>query len=150
MMLEKLKDFFVALEKANLNIKPKKCKFFQKSVTFLGHVITEEGISTSPDKVAAVEGWPVPLTRKQVRSFLGLISYYRKFIPNFSTLAKPLTNLTSLSVPFEWTQNCQEAFVKLKECLLTAPILGHPVDKGQYILDTDASDVGISGVLSQV
>ena len=116
----------------------------------MGHVISQDGVSTSPEKVEAVKNWPVPKTRKHVRSFLGLMSYYRKYIANFSTLAKPLTYLTSIFVPFTWTPECQNAFDSLKQRLITEPILGHPFEGGIFILDTDASDVGIGGVLSQV
>ena len=149
-MLSRLDAFFQCLQSANLKLKPRKCCFFQKSVAFLGHIVSEKGIQTSPEKVAAVKNWPVPTTRKRVRSFLGLVSYYRRYIKGFSTMAKPLTNLTSIHVPFVWGSDCQESFESLKECLVSAPILGYPMDVGSFILDTDASDVGIAGVLSQM
>ena len=149
--LENYRQFCERMRTAGLKLKPSKCSLFQKSVSFLGHVVSEEGIGTDPEKIAAVQSWPVPKKRKEVRSFLGLVGYYRKFIPDCSTVAKPLTELTSPSVTFEWTEGCQEAFEALKQSLLQAPILGYPKeDAGQFILDTDASDVGLGAVLSQV
>ena len=145
------RKFCMRMREAGLKLKPSKCSLFQKSVSFLGHIVSEEGISTDPEKVAAVQDWPVPKKMKDVRSFLGLVGYYRKFIPNCSEVAKPLTELTSPSVDFKWTDECQRAFESLKCSLLHAPILGYPKeDGGSFILDTDASNYGIGGVLSQV
>ena len=148
--LERLGKFLDKLQGANLKLKPCKCSLFQKSVAFLGHIVSDKGISCDPSKIEAVKSWTVPTSRKEVKSFLGLASYYRRHISDFSTIAKPLTELTSNHIDFQWTNNCQLAFEKLKEALISAPILGYPKDNGLYILDTDASDVGVGGVLSQI
>ena len=93
--------------------------------------------------------WPTPRSLKELRSFLGLCYYYRKFIWNFSTLSKPLQRLTEKNVKFHWSIDCQDAFSKLKEALVEATVLAYPDPKGNFILDTDASGVGLGAVLSQ-
>ena len=145
-----LKKVFDRLRDSNLRLSPKKCTIFQHKVQFLGHVVSEEGISTDPKKVETVKEWPKPSTVKQVRSFLGLCSYYRRFILNFSSVAKPLTRLTEKDVKFAWSSECEEAFQKLKNCLVNTPILVYPDLTKPFILDTDASGVGIGAVLSQL
>ena len=145
-----LRSLFDKLRYANLTLKPKKCRLFQTEVAYLGHVVSPDGISTDPSKIVAVQNWDVPKSVKDVRSFLGLASYYRKFIPAFATIAAPLTRLTEKNVKFQWSEACQKALNDLKEALTTAPVLSYPKDNGQYIIDTDASLFGIGAVLSQV
>ena len=147
--IENYREFLVRMRKAGLKLKPSKCCLFQKSVSFLGHVVSEAGIATDSSKVEAVKAWPQPKRAKDVRSFLGLVGYYRKFISDFSRVAKPLTALTCKGVPFIWSEVCQAAFEGLKKKLQEAPVLGYPRDEGQFILDTDASDSAIGAVLSQ-
>ena len=132
-----------------MTLKPKKCRLFQKSVNFLGHIVSPEGVSCDPEKVADVRDWPTPESQTDVRSFLGLASYYRRFIPNFATVANPMTKLTGKDEDFRWTLQCQDAFDALKGCLMKAPILSYPFETGKYILDTDASGSGVGAVLSQ-
>lgn len=117
---------------------------------FLGHVVSENGISTDIEKVQAVKEWPTPKTVKEIRSFLGLCSYYRRFIKNFAEIAKPLHQLTEKGKQFLWTEKCEDAFSTLKEKLVSSPILAYPKEEGMFILDTDACDTGIGAVLSQV
>ena len=124
--------------------------FFQQQVNFLGHVISNEGVLPDPDNVAKLLSWSPPRTVTEVRSFLGLATYYRRFVKDFSALASPLTHLTKKGVPFEWKESCQEAFVKLKEILASPAVMAYPRDEGMYVLDTDACDVGIGAVLSQI
>ena len=125
-----LKEVLTRLKSAGLKLKPAKCHFFQRQVAFLGHVVSESGIATDPEKIQAVVSWPPPNCVTQVRAYLGFCSYYRRFIPNFSDIANPLSRLTGKNVPFKWTLQCQEAFEKLKEKLilpllcLTLQILG--------------------------
>ena len=135
---------------ANLKLNPEKCNLFQKNVCFLGHVISESGIATDPKKIGSVKNWPTPKTLKDLRSFLGLCSYYRRYVFQFSTIAKPLHKLTEKVETFSWTQECDNAFNRLKHTLINAPILAYPLSEGEFILDTDASGFGISGVLSQL
>ena len=142
--LANLELVFERFRAANLKLKPKKCVLFQSEVLFLGHRVTVDGITTDPSKVEAVQSWPQPTSLSELRSFLGLVGYYRRFIPNFSDIASPLTKLTR-----KYTK-CEESFQKLKELLVSAPVLGFPEGNGTFILDTDASLHGIGAVLSQV
>jgi hypothetical protein len=128
---------------------PDKCEFFQKEVSFLGHVVSEKGVAVQQHKVRAVTEWPEPKGKKEVRAFLGLTNYYRKFIPSFSEIAAPLTDLTGKDVPFRWTEREQFAFELLKLRMTTADVLAHPNPDRPYIITTDASGFALSGVLSQ-
>lgn len=134
---------------ANLKLNPKKCALFRKKVNYLGHVITSEGIQTDPAKVEAVQKWPTPKDKTEVRAFLGLCSYYRRFVKGFSEIAKPLHRLTEDKRAFCWDEACEESFRKLRTCLCETPILGYPQTDGQFVVDTDASNTAIGGVLSQ-
>ncbi|KAK3095582.1 hypothetical protein FSP39_016324 [Pinctada imbricata] len=148
--IQNLEEVFQRLQEAKLKLNPHKCVLLQKQVSFLGHVISENGVSTDPKKIQDVIEWPTPRTVKDVRSFLGLCSYYRKFVLNFSTIAKPLTKLTEKNQNFRWTNECEIAFQKLKQALVSAPILAYPQSEGKFILDTDASNLGMGAVLSQI
>ena len=148
--LKSLEQVFCRIKEANLKLSPDKCFLFQKRVTFLGHIISGNGVETDPKKIEAVKNWPVPRNIKEVRSFLGLCSYYRKFVYQFATIAKPLHKLTETSKEFSWTEQCNKAFNQLKQSLMQAPILTFPTTVGQFILDTDASKYGIGAVLSQM
>ena len=138
------------MRQAGLKLKPSKCHLFQKSVAYLGHIVSADGVATDPSKVQAIAEWPVPKCVKDVRSFLGLASYYRRFIRGFAEIASPLHALTEKSREFVWSESCQSAFEELKGRLQTAPILCYPIPEGDFILDTDASGDGIGAVLSQV
>ncbi|GBN48060.1 Transposon Ty3-G Gag-Pol polyprotein, partial [Araneus ventricosus] len=140
---------FKRLQNANLKLSPKKCRFFQKEVTYLGHVISAEGVKTDPGKIKAVVDWPRPETIHDLRSFLGLCTYYRRFVKNFSTIARPLHKLTETKSNFNWTEECEKSFNSLKQALTSSPILTYPRTNKDFILDTDASNEGIGAVLSQ-
>ena len=148
--LENLKDVFQRLKEANLKLKPKKCSLFCTTVTYLGHVVSNAGITCDPSKIESVENWPTPSNKTEVRSILGLMGYYRKFIPNFAEIAKPLTRLTRKPARFSWNNECENSFQLLKQCLVMAPILAFPRETGIFLLDTDASLYGIGGILSQI
>ena len=149
--LENLELVFQRLRKAGLVLKPSKCKFFQKSVEFLGHVVSQEGISCDPNKLEAIKNWPQPQKVKDIRSFLGLASYYRKYIRSFASIAAPLNALTKKNVKFVWDDKCELAFKELKDKLSHDPIvLAYPNKEGTFVLDTDASLYGVGGVLSQI
>lgn len=105
---------------------------------------------TDPEKIAAVINWPIPKNVRDVRSFLGICLYYRKFVQGFSVIAKPLHHLTEKAQKFLWDSDCQDAFDKFKRALTSSPILPYPKKDGQYVLDTDASNMGIGAVLSQI
>ena len=147
--LERLGTVLGRLEEAGLKVKPSKCCLARREVSFLGHVVSAQGIATDPAKVRSVRNWPVPRTLTEVRSFLGLAGYYRAFIPQFATVAKPLSALADKGRAFRWDGECEEAFRELKNRLTSAPVLGYPVEEGRLTLDTDASDLGLGAVLSQ-
>lgn len=148
--IERLDEVLSRMSKANLKFTPKKCHLFKQEVKFLGHVVSEKGIATCEDKVTAVKEWPLPTCVKDIKSFLGLASYYRRYIKSFSTISAPLNKLTQKGETFKWTPECQTAFDTLKEVLTCAPILGYPNIRDQYFIDCDASSVGIGAVLSQM
>ena len=102
---------------------------FRDEVLYLGHVVSRQGIATDPAKTNKVSGWPIPTTTKEVQQFLGLPSYYHCFVCSFATLAKPLYKLTERGRTFQWTKECAEAFVTLKNRLTTASILSYPDHK---------------------
>ena len=145
----RLEAVLIRFRSAGLKLKPSKCNLFRKQVSYLGHVVSSEGIHTDPSKIEAVKDWRAPRTPKQVRSFLGLASYYRRFIRGFAEIAAPLHRLTEKMTRFEWTDECDGAFEQLKAALVSAPILSYPRAAGKYILDTDASAFAIGAVLSQ-
>ncbi|UYV84785.1 K02A2.6-like [Cordylochernes scorpioides] len=134
---------------ARLKLNPRKCKPFKEKVRYLGHVISRQGIQTDPDRTETVRQWPVPRDVHQLRSFLGLCSYYRRFVPGFSNIARPLHRLTESGRPFSWTIDCERAMDKLKQALSSPPMLAYPDPGEPFILDTDASNTGIGAVLSQ-
>ncbi|KAK3105891.1 hypothetical protein FSP39_008017 [Pinctada imbricata] len=146
--LDNLRSVFSCLRQANLKLKPSKCTLFQNEVSYLGHVVSEYGVKCDPKKTDCVENWPIPQTKSEIQSFLGLAGYYRRFIANFSQIAQPLVNLTRKGVQFIWGDECQNSFEKLKEKLTSAPVLSFPTTDGMFILDTDASSNSIGAVLS--
>ena len=115
--ISRLREVFLRLRIANLKLNARKCQLFAQEVRYLGHIIGKDGIATDPEKVKAVQEWPVPWTQREVRSFLGLCTYYRRFVPSFASIAKPLHRLTEKLHDFEWTTECQVAFEKLIEVL---------------------------------
>jgi len=148
--LENLEMILQKLYGANLKLKPSKCFFLQTSVKFLGHLVSSRGLETDGEKTRLIEEWPVPTSLKQLRGFLGLAGYYRRFVKDFSKKAAPLNDLLKKSSRFQWTPACQSAFDELKAALPSPPMLALPSETGMYCLDTDASDKSISAVLSQV
>lgn len=147
--LELLKKVFRILEKHQFLIKKSKCKFAQKTVDYLGHVISAAGVATDPSKVQAVKNWPTPKNLKQLRGFLGLTGYYRKFIQHYGLLARPMTELLKKGTLFQWTPQTEQSFQLLKQRLIEAPVLAVPDFDQQFVVETDASDCGIGAVLMQ-
>jgi hypothetical protein len=148
--LEKLEEVFKRIKVAGLKIKPSKCQFAKPELAFLGHVINREGILPDPEKIEKVKNFPRPKTVTNIRSFLGLASYYRKFIENFSRIAKPMNHLVKKKVPFVWTQEQEDAFNTLKQALISEPILQYPDFNKTFYLMTDGSAKGYGAVLSQL
>ena len=149
-MLKNLATVFDRLRSANLKLKPRKCTLFATEVEYLGHIISEDGVATDKKKLEIVQNWPTPSNVSDVRSFLGFCSYYRRFVEGFAAIAKPLHKLTEKNKKYDWSHECNEAFLKLKMCLTTAPVLAHPDFTKPFILDTDASGTAIGAVLSQI
>lgn len=147
--LKDLNEVFERLRKFNLVLKPSKCFFCQPDFIYLGHRITEHGVSPDPKKLKAVSEMRIPTNKSQLKSFLGLCSYYRKFINNLSKIAFPLTQLTHENVSFVWSDEHDKVFNQLKNLLTSAPILKHPNFDFPFIIQTDASFEGIGAVLCQ-
>ena len=120
--LKRLEEVFVRFRSSGLKLKPSKCVLFQKRVVYLGHIVSESGITTDPGKIERICEWPVPENVTEINSFLGLASYYRRFVPNFAQVARPLHKLTEANVQFVWTPECQFSFQTLKTLLSTAPV----------------------------
>ena len=147
--LQHLEEIFEHLRKAGLKLKLQKCSFFKKHIQYLGHLISDEGIQPLPEKLESIAKMPVPQNVKQVKQFLGFVGYYRKFVPCFSDIARPLTQLTRKNEGFNWTTECDKCFHMLKDYLQEAPILRYPDPTANYILYTDASKYTYAGVLTQ-
>ena len=147
-----LREVFNRLRSAGLRLKPKKCLILRDEVPYLGHVISARGVRPDPSKTEKVQHFPVPYDVTSVRQFIGLASYYRRFVPDFARIAAPLHALTRKNVVFKWSGACAMAFQQLKEALITAPILACPkFGPGvEFVLETDASGVGLGAVLSQL
>jgi len=141
---------FKRIRDAKLKLKPSKSSFFRQEVSFLGFVVSVAGIETQPEKVKCVIEWPTASNLHEVRSFLGLCNYYRRFVAGFASIAAQLHALTRKNAVFRWTEECDVAFRRLKRSLTTAPILSLSRDDGSYVLDTDASNSGLGAVLSQL
>src|SRR5262249_14823885 len=146
---EHLRIVLETLRTHQLFAKFSKCEFWLDSVHFLGHVISKEGIVVDPSKVQAVLEWNAPRTPSEIRSFLGLAGYYRRFIHGFSALAATLTHLTRKNVKFVWSKECEQSFQELKTRLTSAPVLSLPVGSGGFVVYTDASLLGLGCVLMQ-
>ena len=145
-----LRQVFDRFRTVGLKLQPKKCIFGQKEVKYLGHIVGENGVATDSEKLQIVREYSTPAKVSDIRSFLGLVGYYRKFIKDFCRVAEPLTNLTRKDVPFVWTEECNDAFLMLKQKLLEPPILAYPhFDGTPFILQTDASLEGLGFILAQ-
>ena len=140
---------FKKLKSANLPMKKSKCSFFSKEIQYLGHILSATAIRPLPAKTHVIQHMQPPTTPKQVRAFLGLVGYYRKFIKGFTKIAEPLTLLTRQQVKFEWTLEHHTAFLHLKEAIVQAPILHYPNTDKKYIVYTNASDDACRAQLSQ-
>ena len=145
-----LQAVFERLRKAGLKLQPRKCQLLQQKVTYLGHVVSAQGIAPDAEKTRRVNQWPTPQSPKEVQQFLGLANYYRCFIKDFASLATSLHRLTEKGTQFKWTKESEAAFNALKKKLTLAPILALPDWSKPFIIDTDASDTGIGAVLSQL
>ncbi|GKA82752.1 putative nucleotidyltransferase, ribonuclease H [Tanacetum coccineum] len=146
---EHLKTILEMLKKEELYAKFSKCEFWINTVKFLGHVIDSSGIHVDPAKIEAVKNWASPTTPSEIRQFLGLAGYYRRFIEGFSKIAKPMTELTQKNQKFDWGEEQEEAFQLLKQKLCVAPILALPEGSDDFVVYCDASIKGLGAVLMQ-
>ena len=144
-----LDQIFELLGKVSLKLNPDKCDFYQTKILFLGHMVSKEEIQPNPTLVDKIKNCVRPSNKSKIRTFLGLASYYRRFIKDFSKIARPLYNLTKKDEPFCWTDECERVFTYLKECLISYPIVVYPDYNKPFILHTDASDYAIGTVLAQ-
>ncbi len=164
--IQRLESVFSRLAEHNLKLKPSKCEFFKTSVSYLGHIVSEEGIGTDPEKISAVESWPAPTNVKELRQYLGFVGYYRRFIKDFAKLVQPLNNLLQGHVceksnskskkkkrvthaPWSWGEKEQSAFETVKAALMKPPVLAFANYNEPFILHTDASGFGLGAILYQ-
>ena len=146
---EHLQQVLQLLRQHQLFGKISKCEFFKKSVEYLGHIISSNGISTDPKKVEAVKNWPQPKNLKDLQSFLGLCNYYRWFILDYSQVAAPLTDLTHKDVAYTWSPKAEQAFQEIKNCMTATPVLCIPNPDLPFTVTTDTSDFAMGAVLQQ-
>lgn len=147
--LDHLKQVLQLLATHQWKVKLSKCDFAQTQISYLGYIISGQGVSTDPSKIQSIVDWAVPTTLKKLRGFLGLAGYYRKFVKDFGTLSKPLTQLLKKDAPFVWSAEVNQAFQALKHALTSTPVLALPNFQQGFTIETDASDIGIGAVLSQ-
>ena len=148
--IQRLKEVLDRFRQANMKLKPEKCELFKPEVTFLGHRVSKEGVKPDPNNIAKIMQWLEPSNVTEVKQFLGIASYYRRFVRDFSDVAKPLTDLTKNESDLIWTTECQEAFNALKGALTGTEVMACPNDTDDFVLDVDASDFGIGAVLTQI
>ncbi|GKF42821.1 putative reverse transcriptase domain-containing protein, partial [Tanacetum coccineum] len=144
-----LKLILDLLKNEELYAKFSKCEFWLSNVQFLGHVIDSEGIHVDPDKIESIKDWASPKTPTEIRQFLGLAGYYRRFIEGFSKIAKPMTKMTQENMKFDWSEKAEAAFQLLKQILCSAPILSLPEGSENFMVYCDASRKGLGAVLMQ-
>ncbi|XP_052271790.1 uncharacterized protein LOC127872504 [Dreissena polymorpha] len=149
--MQRLEEVLTRIKEAGLKLKPDKCNLLQEEVVFLGHIVSSKGVRPESSNIAKIVEWPRPTTPKQVKQFVATGSYYRRFVKNFAKIARPLTNLTKVDRAFHWTTECEEAFNALKQALIGPDLIGYPLNEaGSFYLDTDASEIGLGAVLSQM
>lgn len=147
--LNNLKSVFEMCRKTNLKLNPDKCDFFKSEVTFLGHKCTCDGLKPNPNKIETIIHYPRPINKEELTRFVAMANYYRRFIPNFSTIALPLTKLRKKRIKFTWSIECEKAFREIKNKLTSAPILAYPDFTKQFKVTVDSSSDGCGGVISQ-
>lgn len=148
--LDNLENVFKVCRKYNLKLNPEKCDFFRPEVTFLGHICSEKGIKPDSKKLEAIDKYPKPIDKESTRRFTAFANYYRRFIPHFAEIVRPLNILQKKNTPFVWTDECEKSFEKLKYLLKTPPILAYPDWEKDFWVTVDSSIFACGGVLSQI
>ena len=149
--INRVEEVLERIEAAGLKLKPAKCLLLQQEVVFLGHVVSGEGVKPSPTNISKIMSWPKPKTAKQIKQLVAMGSYYRRYVKNFASIVRPMIELTKKGKKFLWTEACDLSFDQMRRALLSTDVMGYPLDKaGEFILDVDASDIGIGGILHQV
>lgn len=147
--MEHLRQVLSLLDQDEWHIKLSKCKFAHTEISYLGHIISSQGVATDPAKIQAVASWPTPTNVKELRSFLGFAGFYQRFVRHYAVIAKPLTALLQKNSLFLWSSEHDTAFSTLKTCLYSAPVLALPNFSRQFCIETDASHYGVGAVLLQ-
>lgn len=148
--VEDLRSVLQRFRDVNLSVKLQKCRFAMEEIEYLGHTLNQKGVRPLKKKIEAVENYPQPKTVREVRGFLGLSGYYRRHIPNYASIAKPLTQLTKKDTKFMWSEECENSFNTLKNALVSEPLLTYPDFSKPFMLSTDASSVALGAILSNV
>ena len=148
--MERVETVLQRIKEAGLKLKPDKCHMLQEEVHFLGHVVSKDGVRPNPDNISKILQMPVPKNVTQTRQILGMGNYYRRFVKGYADMVRPMVDLTRKTKVFKWTPEAQKAFDALKSALTGPEVMGYPRDSGTFYLDTDASDIGIGAVLSQI
>lgn len=147
--IENLTKIFAALEKVNLKIQLDKSEFLKKEVAFLGHIVTDNGVKPNPSKIEAIQNWPIPKNQKELRGFLGILGYYRRFVRDFAKITKPLTAQLRKGESVEHTDQFLKTFAICKNLLTQSDIFQYPDFEKPFVLTTDASNFALGAVLSQ-
>jgi len=148
--LNHLRSIFKKIRGANLKLHPKKCNFFQTEVKYLGFIFNSDGVKSDPEKTAIIRNYPTPKKIKDIRAFLGMTNFFRRYIKNYANLCYPLYRLLKKDVPFLWTDKEEQSFNALKNALSSPPILALPDLTQEMILTTDVSDLSVSYNLSMI
>ena len=139
------------IKAAGLKLKPEKCKMLQTEVIFLGHMASAAGIKPSPTNISKILDWPRPKTPRQVEQLVAMGSYYRRYVRDYASIVRPMVELTKKGKRFIWSEACQHSFESIKKALVSADVMGYPLNEaGEFVLDVDASDIGIGGILHQI
>jgi hypothetical protein len=147
--LKHIAEVLSILQKHQFHVKMSKCSFAKPQLTYLGHIVSGQGVATNPTKIISIQEWPQPQNQKDLRSFLGMVGYYRRFVSQFGLLCKALTNLFKKNTLFVWTSETEAAFQALKKALISTPVLALPDFSKPFTVETDASSKGIGAVLQQ-
>ena len=149
--MSRVEEVFERIKAAGLKLKPQKCQMLQREVVFLGHTVSGDGVRPNPTNIEKIASWPKPKTAKQVKQLVAMGSYYRRYVRDFASIVRPMIDLTKKGKKFIWTEACDRSFEQMKKALLSADVMGYPLNEaGDFILDVDASDIGIGGILHQM